>query len=95
MKLTAEGRPGPAGAQGTGYSIGADGYAAQTKRDESVLSDATRMNVPLHRINANAEHLGSYHYNAPLQQDVHINRNEPSILSARNQNPYTQPLTSF
>jgi hypothetical protein len=95
MKLTAEGRPGPAGAQGTGYSIGSDQYSAQTKRDESVLADATRMNVPLQRINAGSEHLGSYHYNAPLQQDVHINRNEPSILSARNQNPYTQPLNSF
>lgn len=95
MKLTAEGRPGPAGAQGTGYSIGSDQYSAQTKRDESVLADATRVNVPLQRINANAEHLGSYHYNAPLQQDLYINRNEPSILDAHKQNPYTQSLTSF
>jgi hypothetical protein len=95
MKLTAEGRPGPAGAQGTGYSIGADQYSAQTKRDESVLADAARMNVPLQRINAGSEHLGSYRFNAPLQQDVHINRNEPSILSAHSQNPYTQPLNSF
>lgn len=95
MKLTAEGRPGPAGAQGTGYSIGADQYSAQTKKDESVLSDATRMNVPLQIINANAEHIGSYHYNAPLQQDVYVNRNESAILDAHRNNPYTQPLNSF
>ena len=95
MKLTAEGRPGPAGAQGTGYSIGADQYSIQTKRDESVLSDATRMNVPLQRVNAHTESLGSYRYNAPLQQDVYINRNEPAILDAHRQNPYTQPLNAF
>jgi len=95
MKLTAEGRPGPAGAQGTGFSIGSDQYSAQTKKDESVLGDATRMNVPLQIINANAEHLGSYHYNAPLQQDVYINRNEPAMLDAHRNNPYTQPLNSF
>lgn len=95
MKLTAEGRPGPAGAQGTGYSIGSDQYSIQTKRDESVLADATRMNAPLQIVNANAEHLGSYHYNAPLQQDVYINRNESAILDAHKQNPYTQPLNSF
>lgn len=95
MKLTAEGRPGPAGAQGTGYSIGSDQYSAQTKKDESVLSDATRMNAPIQIVNANAEHLGSYHYNAPLQQDVHINRNDVGMLDAYKSNPYTQPLTSF
>lgn len=95
MKLTAEGRPGPAGAQGTGYSIGADQYSAQTKRDESVLADATRMNVPLQIINANSEHIGSYRYNAPLQQDVYVNRNESAILDAYKQNPYTQSLSSF
>jgi hypothetical protein len=95
MKLTAEGRPGPAGAQGTGYSIGSDQYSAQTKRDESVLADAARMNAPLQIINANSEHLGSYHYNAPLQQDVYVNRNESAILDAYKQNPYTQSLSSF
>lgn len=95
MKLTAEGRPGPAGAQGTGHSIGAENYAAQTKRDESVLADATRVNVPLQRINAHTEHHGSYRFNAPLQQDVYLNRNEVGILDAYKQNPYTQPLNSF
>lgn len=96
MKLTAEGRPGPAGAQaGTFQGIGAESYSAQTKRDESVLSDATRINVPIQRMNAHAEHTGSYRYNAPLQQDVYTQRNEPSMLDAHRANPYTQPLNAF
>jgi hypothetical protein len=95
MKLTAEGRPGPAATQGTGQSIGAEQFSIQTKKDESVLSDATRMNVPLQIINSSAEQLGSYRYNAPLQQDVYINRNEPGILDAFHNNPYTQKLNSF
>jgi len=95
MKLTAEGRPGPAGAQGTGYSIGSDMYSAQTKKDESVLSDAARVNSGLVSINAHAEHLGSYTYNAPLQQDVNIQRNEPGILKAFGDNPYSQKLNSY
>ena len=95
MKLTVEGRPGPAAAQGTGQSIGADQYSIQTKRDESVLADATRINVPLQRMNAHTESIGSYRYNAPLQQDVYMNRNEAGILDAFNNNPYTQKLNSF
>lgn len=96
MKLTAEGRPGPAGGgQSTGYSIGADQYSIQTKKDESVLADAARMNVPLQSMNANAEHIGSYHYNAPLQQDVYVSRNDPAMLDAYKSNPYTQSLSSF
>lgn len=95
MKLTAEGRPGPAGAQGTGYSIGADMYSAQTKKDESVLSDAARVNSGLVSINAHSEHMGSYTYNAPLQQDVHVQRNEPGILKALGENPYSQKLNSY
>jgi len=95
MKLTAEGRPGPGGVQGTGVSMGAENYGAQTKKDESVLSDAARINAPLQSINAHTESIGSYRYNAPLQQDVYINRNESAILDAYKQNPYTQPLNSF
>lgn len=95
MKLTAEGRPGPAGAQGTGASVGADMYSAQTKRDETVLSDATRFNAPLQIINSSAEQLGSYRYNVPLQQDVNVARNDPNLLSAFKSNPYTQSLSSF
>jgi len=95
MKLTAEGRPGPAGVQGTGFSIGSDMYSAQTKKDETVLSDAARVNGGLVSINATAEQLGSYTYNAPLQQDVYVQRNETRILDAFNQNPYSQKLNSF
>lgn len=95
MKLTAEGRPGPAGSNGAGLSIGADMYSAQTKKDEHVLSDASRFNAPLSVMNTAAEQLGSYRYNEPLQQDVQVQRNEPGILSAFNQNPYTQKLSSY
>jgi len=96
MKLTAEGRPGPAGAaSGTGFAIGSDMYSAQTKKDETVLSDAARVNSGLVSINATAENLGSYTYNAPLQQDVYIQRNEPQILDAFNNNPYSQKLSAY
>ena len=95
MKLTAEGRPGPAGMSGTGVGIGAEQYSAQTKRDETVLSDATRFNSGMISLPVQADNLGSYTYNAPLQQDVYMQRNEPSILDAHRQNPYTQKLTSF
>jgi len=96
MRLTAEGRPGPAGAQvGTGHGIGADMYSAQTKKDETVLSDATRFNVPQSIVTPDLVHLGSYRYNEPLQQDINVQRNEPSILSAHRQNPYTQSLNAY
>lgn len=95
MKLTAEGRPGPAGAQGTGFSIGADMYSAQTKKDESVLSDATRMNSGLLATTAHAEQLGSYKFRNPLQEDVNMVRNEPGILKALGENPYAQKLNAF
>jgi hypothetical protein len=95
MKLTAEGRPGPAGAQGTGTIIGGDQYSIQTKKDESVLSDATRFNVPQSYVTADGQHLGSYRYSQPLQQDIHVERNHPSIIDAHKNNPYTQPLNSF
>uniref|UniRef100_A0A6C0B202 Uncharacterized protein n=1 Tax=viral metagenome TaxID=1070528 RepID=A0A6C0B202_9ZZZZ len=95
MKLTAEGRPGPAGAQGTGTSIGGDQYSIQTKKDETVLSDASRFNVPQSFVTPDGQHLGSYRYSEPLQQDVHIERNHPSMVDAHRNNPYTQPLTSF
>lgn len=95
MKLTAEGRPGPAGAHGTGLSIGADMYSAQTKKDESVLSDAARINGGVVHIPAHAEHLGSYRFNTPLQEDINIQRNEPAILKALGENPYAQKLNAF
>jgi len=95
MKLTAEGRPGPAGANGSGLSVGAEMISSQTKKDESVLSDATRFNVPQQIINGHAEHLGSIRYNEPLQQDVNTQRNGNYVIEAHQNNPYSQPLNSF
>lgn len=95
MKLTAEGRPGPAGAQGTGTIIGGDQYSIQNRKDETVLSDASRFNVPQSYTTPGGEQIGSYRFNAPLQQDILTERNNPSIIDAFKQNPYTQPLTSF
>lgn len=95
MKLTAEGRPGPAGAQGTGTMLGADQYSVQTKKDESVLSDASRFNVPQSYVTPSGDNLGSFRYNEPLQQDIHSERNHPSIIDAFKSNPYTQALSSF
>jgi len=95
MKLTTEGRPNPAGPQGAGNHIGADMYSAQTKKDESVLSDATRFNAPLSAFTADAQHLGSFKYNEPLKQDVHTDRNHPSTIDALKQNPYALPLDAY
>ena len=95
MRLMAEGRPGPAGAQGTGTSIGGDQYSIQTKKDETVLSDASRFNVPQSFVTPSGDHLGSFRYNEELQQDINVVRNHPSTVAAFNQNPYTQPLTSI
>lgn len=95
MKLTAEGRPGPAGAIGTSTSIGADQYSAQTRKDETVLSDAFRFMVPTSIVTPGGEHLGSFKYNQPLKEDVHIERNGPEIVEAYKNNPYTHPLSSF
>uniref|UniRef100_A0A6C0JIS4 Uncharacterized protein n=1 Tax=viral metagenome TaxID=1070528 RepID=A0A6C0JIS4_9ZZZZ len=95
MKLTAEGRPGPAGAHGMGTAVGGDQYSVQTKRDETVLSDAFRFNAPKSAFTPDGQHLGSFKYNEPLQQDVHVERNHPSIVDAFRNNPYTQTLSSF
>jgi hypothetical protein len=95
MKLTAEGRPGPAGTQGNGAHVGADMYSAQTKKDEGVLSDASRFNMPVSIMTPSSEHLGSYRYTEPLQQDINMQRNGSEILDAYKQNPYTQSLHSI
>jgi hypothetical protein len=95
MKLTAEGRPGPAGSQGTGTVLGADQYSIQTKKDESVLSDTFRFMVPKSATTPDGQHLGSYRYNEPLKQDILVERNHPSTIDAFKQNPYTQSLNSI
>ena len=97
MKLTAEGRPNPAAPAGNGVSIGADQYSAQSNRNEQAILDAARINGGSNVVATpgHAEHLGSYRFNQPLQEDVQIQRNGPEILKAFNQNPYAQPLNSF
>jgi hypothetical protein len=96
MRLTAEGRPGPGGLSGTGASVGAEQYSANVKYDmDSMLTGATRMNVPQQALVSSAEHLGSYRYNQPLQQDVNVERNSSALLDAFKNNPYTQKLNSY
>lgn len=95
MKLTAEGRPGPATSQGVAKSVGPEMISFQTKKDESILSDATRFNVPTSFVTSGSEHLGSFRYNEPLQQDIHSQRNGSYVTEAHQNNPYTQPLNSF
>jgi flagellar basal body P-ring protein FlgI len=71
-------------------------YSVQTKKDETVLSDATRFNSGMVSMNAAGEHLGSYTYNAPLKQDVYTEAQRvPDILTAFNNNPYSQKLNSY
>jgi len=96
MRLTAEGRPGPAGLSGMGMSVGSEQYSTQTKFDmDSVLQSATRFNVPQQVLNTEASQLGSFRYNEPLQEDVNIQRNNPDLLSAFAKNPYTKSLGSY
>lgn len=93
MRLTAEGRPGPAG--GVNVNAGSDNYSVQTKKDETLLADATRLNVPQNIIPSGLEHLGSYRFNEPLQEDIYTQRNNPNILDAHKNNPYTQKLNAY
>jgi hypothetical protein len=95
MKLTAEGRPGPAAVQGSGQAVGSNMYSAQTRKDESVLSDASRFNAPKSAFTADSQHMRSIKYNEPLQQDVHIERNHPGILDALQNNPLALPLNAY
>jgi len=95
MKLTAEGRPGPAGAIGTGTSIGADQYSVQTRKDETLLSDAMRFMVPTSITTPGGAQLGSFKFNEPLKEDVYVERNSPEIVAAYKNNPYTQSLSSY
>jgi hypothetical protein len=97
MKLTSEGRPGPAGAQGTGFSMGPESYSAVSNRNEQAIIDAARFNGGANVVGspATADHLGSYRFNTPLKEDAQVERIDPSYLKAFNQNPYSQPLNSI
>lgn len=97
MKLTAEGRPGPAGSRGTTVAIGSDAYSVQSNRNEQAIIDAARMNGGINVVGspATAEHLGSYRFNQPLKEDAHVERNHPDMLKAFHSNPYTKPLDAI
>ena len=98
MKLTVEGRPTPAGpAPSGGLAAGPQSYNVQTHRDESLLNNSRGFEVPLMTFGGQAptaELQGSTKYVVPLQEDIYVARNEPSILDAFKSNPYTQSLQS-
>jgi hypothetical protein len=77
--------------------MGPETYSAQSNRNEQAIIDAARMNGGANVIAApaHAESLGSYRFNQPLQEDIHVQRNHPSILKAFNENPYAKPLNAF
>jgi hypothetical protein len=95
MRLTAEGRPGPAGVGSAGVALGPENVGVTSNRNEQAIIDGTRIGGGLSANPASAEHLGSYRFNAPLKEDVRVERIDPSYLKAFNQNPYAQPLNAF
>lgn len=97
MKLTVEGRPAPAGPVGGGLAAGTQSYNVQTHRDESLLNNVRTFEAPLMTFGGQAPtaaQMGSTKYVVPLQEDINIQRNEPSLLDAFRKNPYTQSLQS-
>lgn len=98
MKLTVEGRAPPAGPTGgVALQAGPQSYNVQTHRDESLLGNVRSFEVPLMTLGGQAptaDLQGSTKYAVPLQEDIYVQRNEPSILDAFRKNPYTQSLSS-
>ena len=99
MKLTVEGRPAPAGPVGgmNGLAAGTQSYNVQTHRDESLLNNVRSFEAPLMTFGGQAPtaaQMGSTKYVVPLQEDINVQRNEPSLLDAFRKNPYTQSLQS-
>ena len=99
MKLTVEGRPTPGGPVGgmNNLSAGQQSYAVQTHRDESLLNNVRSFEAPLMTFGGqapSAAQQGSTKYVVPLQEDINIQRNNPSILDAFKSNPYTKSLNS-
>jgi hypothetical protein len=97
MKLTAEGRPGPGGAQGTGVAMGVDTYSANSSRNEQAILDAVRFNGGSNVVASpgSIEHMGSYRYNEPLKQDARVERIDPIYTKALQSNPYAKPPNSY
>jgi hypothetical protein len=99
MKLTVEGRAPPAGpVGGMAVQAGPQSYNVQTHRDESLHNNTRGFEAPLMTFGGqapSAAQMGSQRYVEPLKQDVYTNRNEqPGLLDAFNNNPYTKSLQS-
>lgn len=98
MKLTTEGRPNPAGPSG-GNAVqgGPQSINVAVHKDESLLNNSRGFEAPLFTIGGQiptGSQQGSSKYLVPLQQDINVARNEPSLLDAFKSNPYTQSLQS-
>ena len=98
MKLTVEGRAPPAGpVGGMTISAGQQAYNVQTHRDENLLVNSRSFEAPLKTFGGQpptADQMGSTKYLMPLQEDINLQRTQPSILDAFRSNPYTQSLSS-
>jgi hypothetical protein len=99
MKLTVEGRPTPAGPVGgmSALAAGPQSYNVQTVKDENILVNSRSFEAPLKTFGGQpptADQQGSVKYYEPLQEDIYVQRNQPSILDAFKRNPYTQSLQS-
>lgn len=76
---------------------GQQAYNVAVRRtDEAAMFDSARPNGAANTIPepSGTQQLGSYRFTDPRQQDIEIVRNDPSILDAFRQNPYTQSLAS-
>jgi hypothetical protein len=99
MKLTVEGRPnvgGPVGGM-NGLSAGQQAVNVQTHRDENLLVNSRGFEAPLMTFGGQAptaDLQGSVKYFEPLKEDINVVRNNPNILDAFRNNPYTQSLQS-
>jgi hypothetical protein len=78
-------------------AAGQQSYNVQTHRDESLLVNSRSFEAPLKTFGGQpptADQMGSVKYYQPLQEDINVQRNQPSILDAFKKNPYTQSLNS-
>ncbi|NDB82613.1 MAG: hypothetical protein EB127_07715 [Alphaproteobacteria bacterium] len=96
MRLTAEGRPGPAGGS-SGMAIGADSYSVESSRNEQAIIDAARFNGGANVVSsaASVAQLGSYRYNEPLKENAQVERIDPLYTKALASNPYAKPPNSY
>ncbi len=98
MKLTVEGRAPPAGpVGGAALQAGPQSYNVQVHKDESILNNVRGFESPMMTTGGqapSASQQGSTKYVVPLQEDIYVQRNAPSLLDAFRSNPYTQSLQS-